>query len=77
MRYGIFWIAFLALGQDFSDIQLEKASGGHRFTEGPVWSKSLNGLLFCEVPSNLILALQAGKGIGKYLENSGGASGLA
>ncbi len=77
MRFGFFWIACLALGQDFSGIQLEKASGGHRFTEGPLWSKYIDGLLFCEVPSNMVLAYQSGKGLGKYLEQAGGASGLA
>lgn len=77
MRFGFFWIACLALGQDFSGIQLEKVSGGHRFTEGPLWSKYIDGLLFCEVPSNMVLAYQSGKGPGKYLEQAGGASGLA
>lgn len=77
MRFGFFWIACLALGQDFSGIQLEKVSGGHRFTEGPLWSKYIDGLLFCEVPSNMVLAYHSGKGLGKYLEQAGGASGLA
>jgi len=77
MRFAILGITCAALAQDFSGIQIEKASSGHRFTEAPLWSKTNVGVLFCDIPSNQILVYIPGKGTAKYRENMGGPSGLA
>lgn len=80
MRFMLFLVLPVLLwGQsaDFVDIQVEKASGGHRFLEGPIWSRSVGGLLFCDVPRSMILAFVDGQGVGKYREEAGGASGLS
>lgn len=77
MRFAILGITSLALAQDFSAIQIERASGGHRFTEAPLWSKATSALLFCDVPANNILALIPGQGTGKYRDNMQGPSALA
>jgi gluconolactonase len=77
MRFALLGITCLALGQDFSDIQIEKASSGHRFTESPLWSRAAKALLFCDIPSNQILAFLPDKGTAKYRENMAGPSALA
>lgn len=77
MRFAFLGFACLLSAQDFTEVQVEKATGNHRFTEGPVWSKSINGLLFCDVANNTIQAFLPGKGVGKFREEMGGASALA
>jgi len=77
MRFAILGITWLALGQDFSDLQMEKVSSGHRYVDGALWSKVTDAMLFCEVPSNQILAFIPGKGTGRYRENMGGPSAIA
>ncbi len=77
MRFAAIGIACILCGQDFSETQLEKATGGHHFTEGPLWSKATALLLFCDVPTNTIFAFMPGKGQGKYRENMGGPTSLA
>ena len=56
---------------------MEKVSGNHKFTAGPVWDKALGVLLFCDVPQNYILGYTPGKGTGKYRENTEGTQGNA
>lgn len=81
MRFAILGIPCLALqlglGQDFSSIQIEKASSGHRFVQAPLWSKASAALLFCDVPSDQILAYLPGKGTAKYREAMAGPSAIA
>ncbi len=77
MRFAILGITCLSLGQDFSSIQIEKASGGLRFAQSPLWSKATTALLFCDVPSDQILAFLPGKGTAKYREEMAGPSAIA
>lgn len=77
MRLAVLGITSLALAQDFSGIQVERASAGHRFTEAPLWSKATTSLLFSDVPANNILAFVPGQGVGKYRENMEGPTALA
>lgn len=60
--------------QDFSDIKVEKVSAGHRFTEGPVWSRE-GFLLFSDVPNNRVLKFEPGKGTSVFREDSQGTNG--
>jgi gluconolactonase len=62
--------------QQEGTFQVERASAGHRFTEGPAWSKD-GYLLFTDIPNNRILKFTPGKGTEVWRENSGGANGLA
>ena len=76
MRYtaAIFVACALVPAQDFSDLKIEKASAGHRFTEGPVWHKD-GYLLFSDVPNNKIQKFEPGKGTSVYRENTEGVNG--
>lgn len=67
-------LAFSA--DDYSNIQVEKVSAGHRFTEGLAWSKD-GFLLFSDVPNNRIAKLIPGKGTESFRDNSNGANGNA
>jgi gluconolactonase len=73
----IFLVCGALSGQDFSEIQFERNSTGHRFTDSPVWSAAVAGVLFADVPNNTILAFMPGKGVGKYKTDLAGPSGLA
>jgi gluconolactonase len=66
-------LGVLASGQDFSNIQIERVSGNHVFTEGPAWSRD-GYLVFSDIPPNLIYRLDS-KGKTKFRENSNGANG--
>jgi gluconolactonase len=69
-------IAAVAAAQDFSQIKIERAGAGYRFTEGPVWSQD-GFLLFSDIPNNRLHKLVPGKGIELARENTGGANGNA
>lgn len=60
--------------QDFSNVRVEKISGGYAFTEGPVWSRD-GYLLFSDVPNNKIIRFEPGEGTAVFRENSDGANG--
>jgi gluconolactonase len=62
--------------QDFSEILVERAAHGFRFTEGPVWSRE-GYLLFSDVPSGKIMKLEPGEGTTPFREESNGANGNA
>jgi gluconolactonase len=62
--------------QDLSDLKVEKAAGGFRFTEGPVWSRD-GYLLFSDVPENKIHRFTPGKGTEVFRDPSEGANGNA
>jgi gluconolactonase len=63
------------VGQDFSDLKVERVASGYQFLEGPVWSKA-GYLLFSDVPTNRILQVGP-QGVTVFRENSGGANGNA
>jgi gluconolactonase len=66
----------LLLGQDFSDLKIEKVATGYKFTEGPVWSHE-GFLLFSDIPENKILRLAPGKRAEIFRQGSNGANGNA
>ncbi len=72
------WLALaVALnGQDFSKIQVEKCSAGHRFAEGAVWSRD-GYLIFSDVPNNRMAKFVPGKGTETFRDNTNGANGNA
>jgi gluconolactonase len=73
MRSLILLSATVLAAQDFTDVKVERVSGGHKFTEGPVWSKE-GFLLFSDIPENLIYKITT-KGKSVFRENSNGANG--
>jgi len=77
MRFGLLALAVVAVGQDYSDLQMERVSGGHRFTESPLWSKATGLMLFCDVGTNQILAFLPGKGTLKYRDEMEGPTAIA
>jgi len=50
---------------------LERLEQGFEWTEGPVWIRRGGFLLFCDIPNNVILKWQDGKGISEFLKPSG------
>src|SRR6516162_5328988 len=53
------------------DAKLEKLAGGFVWTEGPVWVKDGGYLLFSDIPNNVVMKWQEGKGASKFLHPSG------
>jgi gluconolactonase len=49
----------------------EKLAGGYQWTEGPLWNRKENFLLFSEIPSNSILKWKEGEGISVFMRPSG------
>ena len=73
----IFMIAPLAAAlwaQDFSQIQVEKVTGGYQFTEGPVWSKEGGYLLFSDVPASRLMKIDD-KGTSEFRAPTGKTNG--
>jgi gluconolactonase len=66
--------SFAICGQDFSNISIERADAGFRFTEGPVWSRE-GFLLFSDVPNNHIRKLVPGERSTDFRDDSHGANG--
>lgn len=66
----------LAAAEDFSELKIERAAGGFRFTEGPVWSHD-GYLLFSDIPNDRLHKLTPGKGAELLREGTGGANGNA
>lgn len=68
---------------------IEVLAAGFKWTEGPVWDKKNNALLFTDIPNNRVMIWSEREGIKTYLEPSGytgknkftgyepGANGLA
>ncbi len=54
-----------------ADAEIEVLDSGYTWTEGPVWSETLNGLLFCDIPSNRIYLWKEGSGSRVYLDSAG------
>jgi gluconolactonase len=75
MRWALLLLASAAAHpQDFSKIQVEKVSAGHRFTEGPVWSRE-GFLIFSDVPNNRTAKFIPGKGTEAHRNNTSGVNG--
>ncbi|HYV38256.1 MAG TPA: SMP-30/gluconolactonase/LRE family protein [Gemmataceae bacterium] len=53
------------------DAQLEKIADGFIWTEGALWFKPEKCLLFSDIPNNVVIKWQEGKGTSKFLEPSG------
>jgi gluconolactonase len=51
--------------------QLEKLCDGYSWTEGPVWNRRENYLLFSDIPANAIIKWKAGASCGLFLSPSG------
>lgn len=66
--------SLVASAQDFSDVKVERAATGYRFTEGPVWSKE-GYLLFSDVPNNRIMKFTPPNSPEVFREDSGAANG--
>lgn len=71
------------------DAKIEVLAGGFKWTEGPVWDKKANALLFTDIPNNRVVKWSAKDGVSDFLKPSGytgkdpfkgpepGANGLA
>jgi gluconolactonase len=77
MRFGLLGMALVLAAQDFSQVQVEKALGGFRYVQGPMWSPAAKALLFCDVPENKVRAFLPGKGLASYRDNTNGAAAVA
>ena len=53
------------------DAQLEKIAEGFIWTEGATWYKPGKFLLFSDIPNNVVVKWEAGKGASEYLKPSG------
>lgn len=56
--------------------QVSAVASGYSFTEGPVWSPTLQAVLFTDIPNNRILRWSETDGSETYIENSHFAIGL-
>ncbi len=54
-----------------ADAQLEKIADGFIWTEGAVWSKQTNRLLFSDIPNNVVMQWRPSGGTSVYLKPSG------
>ena len=54
-----------------SNAETEKLAGGYQWTEGPLWNRKENFLLFSEIPSNSILKWKEGEGVSVFMRPSG------
>jgi gluconolactonase len=71
------------------DAKIEVLAGGMKWTEGPVWDKKNNALLFTDIPNNRVMKWSQKDGLMEFLKPSGytgkeafkgyepGANGLA
>jgi gluconolactonase len=65
-----------APAQDFSQVEVEKAAHGFRFTAGPAWSRD-GYLLFSDIPGNKLLKHVPDGSTDVFREQSNGAAGNA
>ena len=54
-----------------TDAKVEKLADGYKWTEGPVWNRKENYLLFSDIPNNQILKWQEGKGAATFIKPAG------
>src|SRR5207248_10341606 len=65
-----------AHAQKFSELKIEKIEGGHRYTDGPVWSKE-GFLIFSDTANNRILKWVPGQKAGIVRGSANGPAGNA
>lgn len=53
------------------DAKIEVLAGGFKWTEGPVWDKKGNALLFTDIPNNRVVRWSAKDGVSDFLKPSG------
>lgn len=70
----LLFAALAAQGQEFSDLRIEKFTGGYTFAEGPVWSRD-GYLIFSDVPENKIYKVVPGEKPQAWRTPSGKANG--
>jgi gluconolactonase len=51
--------------------KIEVLAGGFKWTEGPVWDKKTNSLLFSDIPNNRVVRWSAKDGVKDFLKPSG------
>lgn len=54
-----------------AEAKVEKLVDGHKWTEGPVWNRRENYLLFSDIPNNAIYQWQEGQGERLFLQPAG------
>src|SRR5262245_37112222 len=54
-----------------ADAKVEKLLDGHKWTEGPVWNRKEGYLLFSDIPNNMIVKWQEGKGESTFMQPAG------
>ncbi len=74
--FALWLCAAAAFAQEFSGIEVEKYAWGFNYTEGPVWTAD-NGLIFSDVPENLVYRVLPGQKAEVLRRDSGGAMGNA
>jgi gluconolactonase len=57
------------------DAKIEELAGGFAWSEGPVWDKKANALLFCDIPNNRINRWSEKDGLKEFLKPSGYTGG--
>jgi len=53
------------------DAKIEVLAGGFKWTEGPVWDKKANALLFTDIPNNRVMKWSPKDGLTEFLKPSG------
>ncbi|MCS6864723.1 MAG: SMP-30/gluconolactonase/LRE family protein [Gemmataceae bacterium] len=53
------------------DAKIELLADGFKWTEGPVWDKRTNSLLFSDIPNNRIMRWSEKEGVTQFLKPSG------
>lgn len=53
------------------DAKIEKLAEGFEWTEGPVWNRKENFVLFSDIPNNRVNKWQPGKGLSVFLQPAG------
>lgn len=53
------------------DAKIEVLAGGFKWTEGPVWDKKNNALLFTDIPNNRVVKWSSKDGVSDFLKPSG------
>jgi gluconolactonase len=53
------------------DTKVEKIADDLLWSEGPLWDARTKSLLFSDIPRNVIMRWNAGKGVSRFLERSG------
>jgi gluconolactonase len=57
------------------DAKIEKLAGDMKFTEGPVWVKSLNAVIFSDIPANELKSWSAKDGLKTFRTPSNNTNG--